>query len=59
MEERKSVNMERKNRDNLEKQTKKQTKQNLKKCGTISKDLTYLYLESHRRQDRELSRQCI
>ena len=55
MEERKSVNMERKNRENLE------TKQNrtLRKCGTISKDLTYLYLESHRRQDRELSRQCI
>ena len=47
--------MERKNRENLE------TKQNrtLRKCGTISKDLTYLYLESHRRQDRELSRQCI
>ena len=58
MEERKSVNMKRKNGVNLGEKTNKQNR-TPRKCGTISKDLTYLYLESHRRHDRELSRQCI
>ena len=49
MEERKSMSMERKNRENLE---NKQTNRTSRKCGSISKELTCMYLGSHRRQDR-------